>query len=281
MRKFSLFFLLTMLAVGIHAQELTELQLQAKEDSIFNIKFKEQAHYAEVVIDMATKEDKDVSVAEQQSMLLLQTHIIEIFSKRFKMSNEDVREIWDVIEDKCQNVEVKKGTLWRVFTYMAKDALKGLVGGKVKDLSKEDKEILFGPEVPDELPPLEEPTFVIPKLAMDSIAKPLSPIVVPNVVVPELCKKMLEKKNKQTLNEYLEECANYNELMFGNHNEMQVIGKCYVVIIEKTSGEITAILDKGETAKKEAVRMNFVTKVMDNFGKYDNDQYEMIFVQEL
>ena len=276
MRKFSLFFILAMLAVGIHAQELTEQQLQAKEDSIFSIKFKEQAHYAEVVIDMATKEDKDVTVAEQQSMLLLQTHIIEIFSKRFKMSNKDVQEIWDVIEDKCQNVEVKRGTLWRVFTYMAKDALKSFVGGKVEELSEEDKEILFGPEVPDELPPLEEPKIPVPEpeSRMDSIVK-LEPFA-PEVVVPELCKKMLAKENKQALKKYLDMCSFYNELMFGNRDEMQKLSECYVVIIERASGKIVTVLDKGESA-----RMNFVTKGMDYFGKYKDNQYEMVFVQEL
>lgn len=273
MKKFGLFLILSVLSIGIHAQELTERELQAKEDSIFKIKFKEQAHYAELVIDMATKEDKDVTVAEQQSMLLLQTHIIEIFSKRFKMSNEDVREIWDVIEDKCQNVEIKRGTLWSTFIYIAKDAFSRFLGTKVKEIKEEDKIILYGPEVPDELPPLEDPKFYKPEIKVDTIPNIIIPVH--NVVIPELCKKIMEKGNKQNLNEYLEECAKYQELIFGNH-EMQMISKCYVVIIEKTSEKILTVLDKGES-----VRMNFVTKGMDYLGKYNDDQYEMIFVQEL
>lgn len=265
-----------MFAMSIYAQELSEQELQAKEDSVFSIKFKEQAHYAETVIDMITEDDAKVSAARQQSMLLLQTHIIEIFSKYFKMTNQDVREIWDVIEDKCQNVEVKRGTLWRVFTYMAKDAFKGLIGGKVKDLSEEDMEILFGPIIPDPLPPLPEPDPYIP---VDTITRDSIRIISPTplqVHIPELCKKMMDKENVTALKKYLSVCAFYHELFYGNLHEMQTISNCYVVIIEKASQKIKAILDKGDSA-----RLNFMTKKMDYYGNYDNTLYEMIFVQEL
>lgn len=262
-----------MFAMSIYAQELSEQELQAKEDSVFSIKFKEQAHYAETVIDMITEDDAKVSAARQQSMLLLQTHIIEIFSKYFKMTNQDVREIWDVIEDKCQNVEVKRGTLWRVFTYMAKDAFKGLIGGKVKDLSEEDMEILFGPIIPDPLPPLPEPDPYIP---VDTITRDSIRIIPPTPYIPELCKKMMDKENVTALIKYLSVCAFYHELFYGNLHEMQTISNCYVVIIEKASQKIKAILDKGDSA-----RLNFMTKKMDYYGNYDNTLYEMIFVQEL
>jgi hypothetical protein len=54
---------------------------------------------------------------------MLQTHVIEIFAKRMNMSKADVQEIWDVIDDKCQNIVVRKGDLCRVFTYIMKDAI--------------------------------------------------------------------------------------------------------------------------------------------------------------
>ena len=38
------------------------------------------------------------------------------------MDPKDVEEIWDVIEDKCQNVVIKNGDLFRVCTYILKDA---------------------------------------------------------------------------------------------------------------------------------------------------------------
>lgn len=287
MRKFGLFLILSMLSVGIHAQELTEQETQAKEDSIFNIKVSEQAHYAEVVIDMVTDDNEAVSLAQQQSIALLQTHIIEIFAKRLKMSAQDVREIWDVIDDKCQNVEIKRGTLWRVFTYMAKDALKGFLGGKVKDLTPEDSLILFGPEeeekviisakpdiVVDTIPSKETPVVVGPDTINIEIATPPTPK--PNVVVPTFCKKLIEKANKKALESFLEDGALYNELMYGTINDMQYTSKCYVVIIEKTTGKIIGVLDKGESA-----RLNFMTEEMDSYGKYDKEKYELIFVQEL
>lgn len=281
MRKFGLFLILSVLSIGIHAQELTEREAQAKEDSIFNIKLSEQAHYAEVVIDMATDDNEAVSLAQQQSIALLQTHVIEIFAKRLKMSAQDVREIWDVIDDKCQNVEIKRGSLWRVFTYMAKDALKGFLGGKVKDLTPEDSLILFGPEEVEKLiSPVKPDTIVIdtvvPKpnpIVPDSIIKPIPP---KPVVVPDFCKKLIEKGNKKALEAFLEDGALYGELMFGTLDDMQYISKCYVVIIEKATGKIIGVLDKGESA-----RFNFVTQGMDYYGKYDKEKYELFFVQEL
>ena len=157
-----------------------------------------------------------------------------------------------------------------------KDALKSFIGGKVNNLSEEEMEIFYGPEIPDKLPPLIEPGLSIPAPSTDTIFIPKSVRSQPTGALPDLCKKIKEKENKTDLIKYLEECANYNELMFGTHDEMQVISKCYVVIIEKASQKINAILDKGDSA-----RLNFMTNEMDYFGKYNNTLYEMIFVQEL
>lgn len=288
MRKLGLFLILSMLAIGMHAQELTEQEVQAKEDSIFNIKLSEQAHYAEVVIDMVTDDNEAVSLAQQRSIALLQTHIIEIFAKRLKMSAQDVREIWDVIDDKCQNVEIKRGSLWSVFTYMAKDALKSFLGGKVKDLTPEDSLILFGPEeeekviipakpepqIVDTIPSKETPVVERPDTINPDLKTPSTPK--PDVVVPAFCKKLIDKGNKKDLEAFLEDGALYNELMYGTLDDMQYISKCYVVIIEKATEKIIGVLDKGESE-----RVNFVTQGMDYYGKYDKEKYDLIFVQEL
>lgn len=294
MRKISLLFFLSMLAINMHAQDLAEQEIQIKEDSIFNIKFSEQAHYAEVVIDMATDDNEAVSLAQQQSIALLQTHVIEVFAKRLKMSNQDVRDIWDVIEDKCQNVEIKSGTLWKVFTYMAKDALKGFLGGKVQNLSPEDSLILFGPKEKKIIIPEKKDTSdtsISPKPApikpdtiakqdtiakSDTLAKPIPSTPKTDVVIPSFCKQLIKKGNKKALETFLEDGALYNELMFGGFNEMQYISKCYVVIIEKETGKIIGVLDKGESE-----RINFMTQKQDHYRMYDNEKYELIFVQEL
>lgn len=89
---------------------------------INEMKLNEEVVYAEV-IEMVTDDNEAVSAAQMNSIALLQTHVIEIFAKRMNMKAEDVKEIWDVIDDKCQNITVKKGDLMRVFTYITKDAL--------------------------------------------------------------------------------------------------------------------------------------------------------------
>ena len=274
MRKISLFFFLSMLAIGIHAQELTERELQAKEDSIFNIKISEQAHYAEAVIDLVTDDNEAISLAQQQSIALLQTHVIEIFAKRFKMSNQDVREIWNVIDDKCQNIEIKRGTLWSVFTYITKDVWYKIIGKKVKNLTPEDSLILFGPKKEEGIIPVIPDTAdiytIIPKPG------PIPPIPPQPIVVPTFCKKLIEKDNKKDLEAFLEDGALYNELIYGTLDDMQYISKCYVIIIEKATEKIIGVLDKGESA-----RINFMTEEIDYYGKYEKEKYELIFVQQL
>ena len=63
--------------------------------------------------------------------------------------------------------------------------------------------------------------------------------------------------------------------MYGSARTMQRPEKCYIVLTDKTSGSIVAVLDKGETD-----RMNFVTKKMDRFRNYEGGNYRAIFVQE-
>ena len=104
MRKFGLFLILSVLSIGIHAQELTEQEAQAKEDSIFNLKLSGSSHYAEAAVDLIMEDDSKVSVARQQSLLLLQTHVIEIFSKCLNMKNQDVQEIYELIEERLMKL---------------------------------------------------------------------------------------------------------------------------------------------------------------------------------
>ena len=128
--------------------------------SINEIKLEESAFYAEVreAIQLG-KEDEDMakvkalSKAQQKSINLLQTHVVEIFAKRMKMSKQEVQIIWDVINDKCQHIEVKRGDLFRVFSYIMKDALRiGLKGKideeKLKKILGEDKTLADSSSLP-------------------------------------------------------------------------------------------------------------------------------------
>lgn len=103
------------------AQDSAEEEARKKAE-INKIKLSENTIYADV-IEMVTDDNEAVSLAQQKSMNMLQMHVIEMFAKRMNMPPEDVQEIWDVIDDKCQNIVVKKGDLFRVFTYIVKDAV--------------------------------------------------------------------------------------------------------------------------------------------------------------
>jgi Icc-related predicted phosphoesterase len=107
---------------ALWAQDVTTPEDEAKKKDINNIKLSEMAVYSDVV-QMATSEEEAVSLAQQKSIQMMQTHVVEICAKRLHMDKKDVQEIWDVIDDKCQNIVVKKGDLFRVFTYIMKDAL--------------------------------------------------------------------------------------------------------------------------------------------------------------
>ena len=122
MRKFVFFVMLAICSVNMYGQELSDAEAQNKKKEINSIKLSEEAVYADVV-ELALDDSESVSLAQQKSIQMLQTHVIEIFAKRMNMSKADVQEIWDVIDDKCQNIVVRKGDLCRVFTYIMKDAI--------------------------------------------------------------------------------------------------------------------------------------------------------------
>lgn len=104
-------------------------QEQAEKEKIKEIKLSENYVFATAVTE------EDLTEAQQNSMDLLRANVNAIFAERFHMEKEDVEEIWDVIEDKCQNVTIRKGDLFRVFSYILKDYL---FPGKKKKKNKVD-----------------------------------------------------------------------------------------------------------------------------------------------
>lgn len=130
--RVGLLFLLGMTGiVPAVAQEQVPDDEAAKRAEINEIKLSENAIYADVV-EIATDDNEAVSLAQQKSINMLQAHVIEVFAKRLHMEPKDVQEIWDVIDDKCQNIVVRKGDLFRVFSYIVKDAV-GLGRKKPKE----------------------------------------------------------------------------------------------------------------------------------------------------
>jgi hypothetical protein len=95
-------------------------EVKMKKD-INEIKLTGDAIYADLYQD-AIEDEFDIEKAKIRSKEMLMTHVIEIFSKRLKMSKEDVREIWEVLDRHSENIVVKKGDLFRVFTYVMKNS---------------------------------------------------------------------------------------------------------------------------------------------------------------
>ena len=76
---------------------------------------------------------------------------------------------------------------------------------------------------------------------------------------------------------FLDSEKTYEKLIYGNQKAMKKPADCYIVIVEKSSRKIVAVLDKGEND-----RMNFVSKSMDHFNNYrGTGEYSAVFVQEL
>lgn len=331
-------------AITLAAQEtaIPSQEETAKKKEINNIKLSEQAVYADVM-QIATDDNEAVSLAQQKSINMLQAHVIEIFAKRMHMEKKDVQEIWDVIDDKCQNIVVRKGDLFRVFTYIMKDAIglgpKKPKEGDVEKYLKPDstethvattdtaalKDVAFqlthtltgGKDSIDNtaLPAAQAvpattaatapaqtttapaqtattpvQTATVPVQTATTPAQAAAPVqaatAVPvaapapapapvAVAIPDLAQNMMSKANMTELMRYLSKEKRNQKLMFGNFNTMQYPAKCYVVVIDKASKGIVAVLDKGQ---KE--RMNFTTRQMDNLNNYKGGKYAAILVQE-
>ena len=141
MRKVVLYALFSLIVLGMEAQEISEQDANQKSKAINQVKLSEQAMYAEVV-ELASDDFEAVSLAQQKTINKLQNNVIEACAQRMNITKEQAKEIFDIIDDKCQNVVVRKGDMVRVFAYIAKDAV-GLTRKKAK---QKDLDEIFGLE---------------------------------------------------------------------------------------------------------------------------------------
>lgn len=302
--KIKLILLFLLCGVNVCGQVLeTNPEEIAKKKEINSLKRNGEAYYSDVYQEIKA-EDADMAEAQKRSKEMLRAHVVEIFSKRMGMSKEDVREIWSVLEKNCQNIVVKKGDLFRVFTYVMKNALTPnalvasadggdestlVVAPATKPEAEPQKEvkvdtvatIISTPASAPVVEPKSEPKPEInpePKPEIKLEPKPESKPVTtptPEVVVPELCQNIIAKENFDKVFRFLQQEKTYQRLMYGTAKTMQRPEKCYIVLTDKTTGAIVAVLDKGQSD-----RMNFVTKKMDHFRNYQGGNYKAIFVQE-
>lgn len=128
MKKIVLCVVLAVCAFGANAQELSPEEVAKLKKEMNDIKRSEDFVFAEGFAEYLSDEgDKAVSQATQQSMMKLQTQVMTVFAQHLHMSKEDVQAIWDVIEDKCQNVEITAGDVTRSFFYVSKEVLSGIM----------------------------------------------------------------------------------------------------------------------------------------------------------
>ena len=118
MKRIGLFASLSLCFIGVGAQGVLSQDVVQKQKSINQVKLSEDAVYAEV-IQMVTGDDEAISLAQQKSIDKLQISVIEACAAKMKMSKEDVKEIFDVIDDKCQNITIDAGDIIRVFSYIS------------------------------------------------------------------------------------------------------------------------------------------------------------------
>ena len=168
-----LFFLVTLGAwtqVPVQSEEET-----ARKKAINSIKLNGDAIYADVYQE-ATTEEAALSEAELRSKQMLQTHVIEIFSKRLKMSKKDVQEIWSVLESRCQNIVVKRGDLFRVFTYVMKNSLSGGSDDSGEEMAMTDKSDKVVEQDIKQENIIEQNTSLEAKLVQSEISQPTQPV---------------------------------------------------------------------------------------------------------
>lgn len=295
MKRTVIYVVASVFCLGLKAQVNSTQDAIQKAKAINEVKLSEQAMYAEVV-ELVTDDNEAVSLAQQKSINKLQNNVIEACARKMNLSKEQAKEIFDIIDDKCQNVVIKKGDMLRVFAYIAKDA----VGLSRKKAKQEDIDAIFGPdnvvdstEVVDNNDKGKQLTDVttntistttdvilpVDTLVMDYKGDTLQiidpePNPLPKVVIPELCQNLIAEGNFNNVRRYLEQEKTYHRLMYGPAKSMkQEI--CYIVLTEKGSGKIVAVLDKGKSE-----RLNFITMKMDHFDNYQDGSYRAIFVQE-
>lgn len=271
----------------------------AKKKEINTLKKEGEAYYSDVYHEMKVENEAELAEAQQRSKDMLKAHVVEIFYKRMGMTKEDVREIWKVLEKNCQHIVVKRGDLFRVFTYVMKNALnpdatfvpaEGEVASVQPDSIQELSSLsdVKADTVVTSLVTLEPEPVIQPEIKVDTVAvvpsvpepeqkpEPMpEPEPTPEIIVPELCQKLIAKGNFDQVYRFLQQEKAYQRLMYGTARTMQRPEKCYIVLTDKTSGAIVGVLDKGESE-----RMNFVTKKMDHFRNYQGGNYKAIFVQE-
>lgn len=128
MKKILFYAVIAICAFSVNAQEVSPDEVAKLKKEMNEIKKSGDFIFAEGLSEYLSDDgDKAVTQAQKQSMDKLHAQIVVVFAKHLHMSPEDVEEIWDVIDDKCQNVEITAGDVSRSFLYVSKEVISGLL----------------------------------------------------------------------------------------------------------------------------------------------------------
>lgn len=128
MKKILFYAVFAICAFSVNAQEVSPDEVAKLKKEMNEIKKSGDFIFAEGLSEYLSDDgDKAVTQAQKQSMDKLHAQIVVVFAKHLHMSPEDVEEIWDVIDDKCQNVEITAGDVSRSFLYVSKEVISGLL----------------------------------------------------------------------------------------------------------------------------------------------------------
>lgn len=137
---------------------------------IREIKLSERYVYAEAVTP------NDITEGQQNSLDLLHAHVAGMLADKLGKSKKESDRIWDEVQNRCQNMTVKNGDLFRVFTYIPKSCL---FPGEAEPNEVPEKPVV-AVEVEEATEPIavsvaEQSTDITPdteSIIIDSIAEP-------------------------------------------------------------------------------------------------------------
>ena len=242
MKKIILCVVLAICAVGANAQEMSPEEVAKLKKEMNEIKLSEDFVFAEGFAEYLSDDgDKAVSQATQQSMMKLQAHVVKIFAEQLNMSKEDVQEIWDTIEDKCQNVEITASGVSRTFLYISKEVIAGIMPdinlfpNRKKKTEQQAAEFLGTASV-------TTPTSVVqPEVAKtESVVAPAEPVVA----------QVVEAKKEEQVAQVEQKVAVVEEKVEAEAKSTEV--QTQVVVQTKTT-QVAVVTQTVEEAKQEAI----------------------------
>ncbi len=253
MKKIRFLFLLLWIPVWGMAQEMPDSIASAKKQ-IRDIKLSESYVYAEANTPVSLAE------AQQNSLDLLHIRVTGILTSQLELKKKEVDKRWRTIENHCRNIVIKIGDLYKVFTYVEKEAVIPGWGGRQKEVAEAPKlPVELQQVVQDTLPEVvakeetivEEASLLEKYPALRSLSRE----------VLEVVQKMFELNSFKELLGFLEVERKAGRLAYGSIQKCKSLEQSYLVILK--NGEFVTVLDKGKET-----RLNFKTNVQDSLISY-------------